>query len=86
VGVLHDSGDASFARRLLDVLARDGSLVVGDNEPYRMDLIDYTIPRHAYPAMLPYAELEIRQDLLADEAGQRRWADILADALTAALG
>lgn len=85
VGVLHDGGDPSFATALLVELARDAALVVGDNEPYRMDLIDYTIPRHAYSAMLPYAELEIRQDLIADEAGQRRWAEILADALTAAL-
>ena len=85
VGVLHERGDTRYAVKLLDVLGRDAALVVGDNEPYRMDLIDYTIPRHAYPARLPYAELEIRQDLIADEAGQRRWAGILADALTAAL-
>lgn len=83
VGVLHDGGDPSFARALLGELARDASLVVGDNEPYRMDLIDYTIPRHAYSPRLPYAELELRQDLVADRGGQQRWATILATALNA---
>lgn len=81
VGVLHDAGDPTFARALLVELGRDASLVVGDNEPYRMDVIDYTIPRHAYPPRLPYAELEVRQDLIGDEAGQQRWATIFKDAL-----
>ena len=86
VGVLHDGGDARFARRLLDELGRNAALVVGDNEPYRMDTIDFTVPRHCYPAALPYAELELRQDLIGDAAGQRRWAALLADALRKAAG
>lgn len=84
VGILHDAGDARFARAMLAALAARGDLVVGDNEPYRMDSIDYTVPRHAYPAGLAYAEIEVRQDLLADGAGQQRWAAILAEALRAA--
>ncbi|WP_419808757.1 N-formylglutamate amidohydrolase [Sphingomonas sp.] len=87
VGVLHDAGRAEFARAMLAAFAADGSLVVGDNEPYRMDTIDYTVPRHAYPAGLAYAELEVRQDLIGDDEGQRRWATIIARALaTAATG
>lgn len=81
IGVLHDGGEARFARRLLDCLRDDPALVVGDNQPYRMDTIDYTVPRHCYPAHLPYAELEVRQDLIGDAAGQRRWADLVAAAL-----
>ena len=34
-----------------------------------MDAPDYSVPRHAYAAGLPYAEIEVRQDLLADAAG-----------------
>ena len=82
VGVLHDAGDASFARALLTGLRRDGDIVVGDNEPYRMDTIDYTVPRHCYPSRLAYAELEIRQDLLGDDEGRTFWADRLAKELT----
>ncbi|MFS0773255.1 N-formylglutamate amidohydrolase [Sphingomonas sp. 1P08PE] len=85
IGVLHDAGDTGFALGLLSVLRREPAWTVGDNEPYRMDLIDYTIPRHAYPQRRPYAELEIRQDLLADAAAEREWAGRLASALTAAL-
>ena len=76
VGVLYDGGDTRFAAAVMAALRGRGDLVVGDNEPYRMDLIDYTIPRHAYPAR-PYVELEIRQDLIASEAGQRRWTRIV---------
>ena len=86
IGVLHDGGDPSFAQTMLAVLRREADLTVGDNEPYRMDLIDYTVPRHAYPAGLPYAELEVRQDLIADTTGQAVWAERLERVLTAALG
>lgn len=85
VGVLHDRGDASFARAVLTRLRSDGRWTVGDNQPYAMDTIDYTIPRHAYPRMMPYVELEVRQDLVADAAGQRHWSDALATVLEDAL-
>ena len=78
IGILHDGGDTGFARALLAALADEPDLTVGDNEPYRMDLIDYTIPRHAYPDRLPYAEIEVRQDLIDDEQGCRAWCDRLA--------
>lgn len=84
IGVLHDRGDATFARAVLARLQREGAWTVGDNEPYAMDSIDYTIPRHAYPSR-PYVELELRQDLIADEAGQRAWAETLATVLGDAL-
>lgn len=81
VGVLHDGGDTGFARALLARLRAVEGLVVGDNEPYRMDATDHTVPRHAYASRRPYAELEVRQDHLADAAGQARWAGLLEKAL-----
>lgn len=84
IGILHDGGDTAFAHALLKVLRMEADLTVGDNEPYRMDLIDYTIPRHAYPAR-PYAEIEIRQDLLSSTEACVTWADRLARVLPAAL-
>ncbi|KQU48288.1 hypothetical protein ASG67_13340 [Sphingomonas sp. Leaf339] len=77
IGVLHDRGNLSLAHRSLQRLQAMADLTVGDNEPYRMDSIDYTIPRHAYPDR-PYLELEIRQDLLATPAGIAEWADRVA--------
>jgi predicted N-formylglutamate amidohydrolase len=46
-----------------------------------MDETDYTIPRHAFAASLPYVELEIRQDLIAKTAGQHVWNRRLSVAL-----
>lgn len=81
IGVLHDGGDPAFALALLDRLGRIEELVVGDNEPYRMDDTDHTVPLHAYAARRPYAELEIRQDHIAHAGGQALWAARLADVL-----
>ena len=63
-------------RIFLDLLRREEGLVVGDNEPYFVsDLTDYTIPVHGEKRSLPHVEIEIRQDLITEEAGQREWAD-----------
>ena len=59
---------------------------VGDNEPYRMDDVDFTIPHHAITRSLDYLELEVRQDLIADAAGQQAVAERLARVLPAAWG
>lgn len=84
-GILHGGGDPRFATRMLRALESEGDIVVGDNEPYRMDATDHSIPRHAFPRGLPYAEIEVRQDLIADTAGQQQWAARLARAASASL-
>jgi predicted N-formylglutamate amidohydrolase len=78
IGVLHDGHNDGFARRLLAALQLRADLIVGDNEPYRMDATDYTVPLHAFGGELAYVELEVRQDLLLDEAGVQSWAGLLA--------
>jgi predicted N-formylglutamate amidohydrolase len=56
--------------------------VVADNEPYFVsDDTDYTIPRHGEARGLPHVEIEIRQDLVSDEAGQTEWARRITEAL-----
>ena len=85
VGVLYSGGNTSFATTLLKELRRESVVIAGDNEPYQMDDTDHTIPRHAFATRLPYAELEIRQDLIADTAGQRAWSARLSAALEAAI-
>ena len=80
IGVLH-----RWDRRLADLMMtalRGGELVVGDNQPYRVALgEDYTIPVHAETRGMPYALLEIRQDLVAADAGAEDWAGRLAGVL-----
>jgi len=76
-GLLYNR-DARLSLILKQLLEDEGGLIIGDNQPYFVsDLTDYTIPVHAERRGLPYLELEIRQDLIATEAGQREWADRL---------
>jgi predicted N-formylglutamate amidohydrolase len=74
--------DRRFAGLVLDALRREPGLVVADNEPYFVsDETDYTIPRHGEARGLPHVEIEIRQDLVGDEAGQAEWARRITRAL-----
>ena len=67
--------DRRFAGLVLDGLRRCEGMIVGDNEPYFVsDETDYSIPRHGEARGLPHVEIEIRQDLIADDAGQDEWA------------
>ena len=88
-GLLYNR-DPRLGRALLALLEREGDLVVGDNEPYRLsDADDYTVPVHGEQRGLLHVELEIRQDLIATPDGERAWAGRLArllpDALAACL-
>ena len=83
-GVLHDRGDTRFSAAVLAGLRARIEAPVGDNQPYAMDGIDFTVPHHCYAAGRAYAEIELRQDLIAEVPGQGRWADLLAEVLTAA--
>jgi predicted N-formylglutamate amidohydrolase len=74
--------DARLSRLIMEALRREGGLAIGENEPYAVsDESDYTIPVHAERRGLPYAEIEIRQDLIADAGGQAEWARRLAETL-----
>ncbi|WP_421932438.1 N-formylglutamate amidohydrolase [Phenylobacterium sp.] len=84
MGVLHRD-DSRFSRQVLDLLGRELGDEAGDNQPYRMDETDNTVPLHADPRGLDYLELEVRQDLIAGPAGQDLVADLLARLLTEAL-
>jgi predicted N-formylglutamate amidohydrolase len=74
-----------FSKLLADLLRAEAGLVVAENEPYQVsDETDYGVPVHAEAGGLDYAEIEIRQDLIADDAGQELWAARLARLLPAA--
>ena len=76
-GVLYNEDDR--ASRLAIPLLAEAGLVVGDQQPYSGKLLNATMNRHAEAHGRPYFGLEVRQDLIAGEAGQARWADIVAD-------
>jgi predicted N-formylglutamate amidohydrolase len=74
--------DRRFAGLVLDSLRLEAGLTIADNEPYFVsDETDYTIPRHAEARGLPHVEIEIRQDLIAEAAGQAEWARRIARVL-----
>ena len=84
MGVLHRN-DSVFSNRVLALLQGELGDAAGDNEPYRMDETDNTVPLHADPRGLDYLELEVRQDLIAEAGGQDEIADLLARLLLAAI-
>ena len=71
--------DPRFARRLKALLIAEQEFTIGENAPYYVsDATDYTIPMHAERRGLHHVLIELRQDLIADEHGQREWAVRLA--------
>lgn len=77
VGVLWNR-DPRLAVPLLEALAAEGNLVVGDNEPYSARTgCGHTINTHCEPVGIPSVMLEIRQDLIGGAAGAEAWADRL---------
>jgi predicted N-formylglutamate amidohydrolase len=78
IGTLYHR-DRKLPPLLLKLLRDEPDLVVGDNEPYAVsDETDYTIPVHGEARGLINTGIEIRQDLIADQAGQMQWAERLA--------
>jgi predicted N-formylglutamate amidohydrolase len=81
VGVL-SGRDRRIADPLFAALSADPDLVVGDNQPYSgLHFAGYTMDFHAVRRGLPCVMIEVRQDLVGDDAGVARWADILHRAL-----
>lgn len=76
-GVLYNQDDRG-ARLALPLLEAKG-LIVGDQQPYSGRLLNATMNRHAEAHGRFYVGLEVRQDQIDTEAGQARWADLLAD-------
>ena len=75
IGVLYN-GDDRAARIAIPLLSEAG-LLVGDQMPYSGKLLNATMNRHAEANGIPYLGIEMRQDLVADADGQRRFASII---------
>mgnify|MGYP006281841017 CR=1 FL=1 len=80
VGVLWDQDDR-IAAPLLERLRAEDDLVVGDNEPYTGRLKGGCMWRHGTCRGLPHVLIEVRNDLIADAAGQAAWAMLLGRCL-----
>ena len=77
--------DTRLGRALLELLRQDPELVIGDNQPYSVsDLSDYGVVVYGEGRGIPHVEIEVRQDLLRDEAHQMAWGTRLAKLLPVA--
>lgn len=77
IGVLYNEYEAA-ANLAIERLEGEG-LVVGDQLPYSGKQLNATMNRHAEANEIPYVGVEIRQDLVRTNAGQERFAAILAE-------
>jgi predicted N-formylglutamate amidohydrolase len=76
VGVLYNR-DARAAEPALRFFREQG-FVTGDNEPYSGRTLNPTLNRHAEGQGIPSIAIEIRNDLIRDDAGVAAWSDTLA--------
>jgi len=83
IGILY-AEDTRLAAPLMDA-CRDSGWCVGDNRPYNGDLPGDAIDQHALQHGRPNVLIELRNDLIAEDAGQRLWAERLAPILTETL-
>ena len=77
IGLLWDR-DARLFNKLYEALKVDPALIVGDNEPYDGALKGDTMHAHGTAKGRAHVLIEIRQDLIASDAGQKKWAERLA--------
>jgi predicted N-formylglutamate amidohydrolase len=77
IGILWNR-DPRLPVPLMARLMREEGVVVGDNEPYSgKDEHGYSVIAHAEKIGLPHGLIEMRQDLIGDDAGVARWSETL---------
>ncbi len=77
--------DYRFSVPLLESLRAEKGLVVGENEPYDGKLAGDCMWQHGTRRGLAHTILEVRQDLIRDEAGQAEWAERITKAVAGIL-
>ncbi len=77
IGILYNRQET--ASQLAIARLEGEGIIVGDQLPYSGKQLNATMNRHAEAEDIPYIGVEIRQDLIADAAGQEHFAAILAE-------
>lgn len=83
--VLWDKDDR-LPQPVMQALRAEKGLVTDDNVPYSGELRGDTMYRHGTQRGLAHALIEIRQDLISDQAGVSQWAGRLSAILANCLG
>ena len=85
IGILHDA-DTRLADAMLAAAGSGGPYDIRRNEPYGpQDGVTHTLKEHGLANGLANVMIEVRNDLIKDEAGQRVVADYLAGLLERSL-
>lgn len=74
--------DERLSIPLIEAIRRAGVFSVGDNEPYSFKENDwFTLERHGIQIGVPNAYIEVRNDLICDQASVDKMSDVLAAAI-----
>ena len=85
LGILHDD-DSRLADAMLDAAVSMKLEKVSRNYPYGpADGVTHTLKRHGLTREIANVMLEIRNDLISDDAGQHQWAGHIAELLAVSL-
>lgn len=76
IGILYNEYETA-SRLAIQFLEAEGVLNVGDQLPYSGKELNATMNRQCEAVGQPYFGVELRQDLIMEPDGQRRFADIL---------
>ena len=76
LGIIYNDDDRS--PRVAIPLLEAAGVIVGDQLPYSGKLLNATMNRHGEANGIPYLGIEVRQDLIGDDDGVNRVADLLA--------
>jgi predicted N-formylglutamate amidohydrolase len=83
IGILYNQDDR--AARIAIPLLEAASVVVGDQRPYSGKHLNATMNRHGEGTDTPYLGIEVRQDLIGDDAGVAKWSGILRPVIQSCL-
>ena len=84
-GILYDCSE-NLGKHCIDFLKQNYKLMVGDNEPYGVNnSSDYIISKFGDKQAIPAIIIEIRQDLISDFKGQKKWSNIVKNLITSCL-
>lgn len=81
IGVLYNQDNRAAIAGIAAL--RSAGIMTGDNEPYSGKVLNATMNAHAEANGIPYLGLEVRQDLIDDDAGVIAWAERLAPIISA---
>jgi predicted N-formylglutamate amidohydrolase len=84
-GILWDK-DPRLAQPLIEALADQGDIVVGNNQPYSGALYGDCLHRHGTGRGLAHGLVEVRQDLIGDSAGIKDWLERLVRSIETTMG